>query len=104
MTHTHDFSPLFEHYEGVIAEMPAVFTSHQFILRLAQRHQPEYIEALHAYRNTLRDGRPAPFMNVHRVLALQLQECPGLVSQVASNVPSRDIFGTDNTCAQWRKV
>lgn len=104
MTAKHDFTPLFDHYQSLIADMPAVFTSHQFILHLAQRHQPEYIEALYAYRNTLRDGRPAPFLVVHGILAQQLQEHRGLISQVAGHVSSRDIFGMDNTCTQWWKV
>jgi hypothetical protein len=40
--------------------MPETFTSHQFILRLAQQHQALYIDALHSYRDTA-----APFKHVH---------------------------------------
>ena len=50
---THDFTPLFDHYPEVIAQLPPTFDSHEFILHLAQQHQPEYIDALCAYRDTL---------------------------------------------------
>jgi hypothetical protein len=100
----HDFTPLFRHYPNVIAEMPATFTSHQFILRLAQRYQVEYIEALYHYRTNLRLGKPAPFMMLHGILAQHLQDCQGLVTKIASLVPSTDIFGEDQQCAQWQKL
>ncbi len=103
MSAKHDFAPLFAHYPSLIADMPAVFTSHQFILHLAQRHQTEYIEALHAYRNTLRDGRPAPFLIVHGILAQQLQACREMVTQLAGYVDSHDIFGDEAGCTQWQK-
>ena len=40
----HDFDTLYAEYPDLIAQMPAVFTSHQFILRLAQQNQALYIE------------------------------------------------------------
>ena len=94
---------LFVHYDEIIAEMPRTFTSHQFILRLAQRYQVEYIEALYSYRSNLRSGKPAPFMILHGILAQHLQGCDGLVTQVATLVDSTDIFGEDQQCAQWQK-
>ncbi len=51
----HDFSALNGHYREIIEAMPATFTSHEFILRLAQQHKALYIEALYDYR-----GKPAP--------------------------------------------
>ncbi len=47
----HDYAQLDGQYSAVIALMPVVFTSHQFIQRLAQRNQVLYIDALVAYRN-----------------------------------------------------
>lgn len=99
----HDFSSLFGHYPEIIAEMPHEFTSHEFILRLAQRHQVEYIDALHAYRDTLRDGKPAPFMIVHGVRAQHLQDCTGHAVQLPDLATSRDIFGEEVTCARWQR-
>ncbi len=100
----HDFTALYDHYPEVTEAMPREFTSHRFILELARRHQTEYVEALHAYRNTLWKGVPAPFMMVHSQLALQLESMPHLVRKVSPVVPSTDIFGTRNTAALWQKT
>lgn len=94
---------LFVHYDEIIAEMPHTFKSHEFILRLAQRYQVEYIEALYSYRRNLRSGKPAPFMILHGILAQHLQACDGLVTQMATLVDSTDIFGEDQHCSQWQK-
>lgn len=42
----YDFSEIEAHYPEIIEQMEPVFTSHQFILKLAQQHQVLYIEAL----------------------------------------------------------
>jgi hypothetical protein len=99
----HDFSPLFDHYPALIAQMPEIFTSHQFILRLAQQHQVSYIEALHSYRDSLHLGTPAPFRAVHSILAQRLNAHPERV-QSTCNVPSENIFGQASDCAQWEKL
>jgi hypothetical protein len=83
--------------------MPEVFTSHQFILRLAQQHQPLYIEALYDYRDSLHRGSPAPFRMVHQLLARHLHAYSNLVTHIGT-VKSTDIFGRVQECAQWRKL
>jgi hypothetical protein len=95
---SHDFRRLFEHYPAVIDQMPETFTSHQFILRLAQQRQALYIDALHTYQDTT-----APFKNVHRALAQHLNACSGRVTHTG-DVQSSNIFGAVSNCAQWRKV
>jgi len=100
----HDFAPLHEQYPAVIDQMPQEFTSHEFILRLAQQYQRLYVDALHSYRDTTRLGTPAPFMNVHRELSKGLRSFPELVTHIADDAPSTDIFDMSQSCARWRKV
>lgn len=99
----HDFSPLFDHYPAIIAQMPTTFTSHQFILRLAQQHQVSYIEALHSYPDSLHLGTPAPFRTVHGILSKHLNAYSELVARM-DDVPSVNIFGQASDCAQWKKL
>ena len=94
----HDFSALYGVYPAVITEMPELFTSHQFILKLARQNQGAYIDALHTYR----EGH-APFMTVHRLLAKGLSYRPDLVEALGS-VSSVQIFGQRSQCEQWRKL
>ena len=88
----HDFSELYAHYQNLINEMPDIFTSHQFILALAQSDQSAYVRALTSYT-----GTGEPFLYVHKQLSGQLGKFPELV-EPAGRVPSRDIFGSSNSC------
>jgi hypothetical protein len=94
----HDFGELLAHYPDTIAVMGDEFTSHQFILRLAQRNQGLYINALHAYWD-----EPAPFRIVHGILAPHLHAVSELVTY-AGDVDSVDIFGQLRPCASWHKL
>ena len=90
----HDFTPLEQKYLQTIKSLRNdPFTSHEFILALAQKNQKLYIEALHAYR----DGNP--FQVVHGQLAKRLKK---FVNQAGYD-RSADIFGTSQKCPQWKK-
>jgi len=104
MDATDSLDTLYAAYPAVIAAMPQQFTSHQFLRELARQQQVAYVEALYAYRATLRMGKPAPFMVLHSILARHLHDYPGLVRLVAPAVASEDIFGQDNTASLWEKV
>jgi len=87
-----DFTFLYSQYPETINRLPAEFTSHKFILNLAQNNQPEYIEALCAYRRSTHREVPAPFMIVHGILAKGLRQFPELV-EYEGEVSSVEIFG-----------
>jgi hypothetical protein len=93
----HDFGELHDKYDAVIDQMPAVFTTHQFILRLAQQNQRLYIDALDGCRH-----EEAPFRMVHAALAVHLTTLQCL--EQLPHVASTDIFGGRSECAQWHKV
>lgn len=97
MTQPH-LQALYAHYPAVIALMPPVFTSHEFIRRLFQRHQSEFIDALHVYRST-----GAPMRQLTSQLSRQLHQYPGLVSY-RQEVDSPNIFGDPSKCAEWERV
>jgi hypothetical protein len=99
-----DFSVLYDKYPTLIGQMPETFTAHQFILKLAEEYQAQYIEALYAYRLHQHRGRPAPFLIVHGILAQRLLSHPELVRQTQPLVSSRDIFGNLSSCSEWLKL
>lgn len=81
-----------------VANVGEHFTSHEFILKLAERYQKEYVEALYRYR----DGNP--FQEVHRQLAVQLGLFPELVKRDGDEPKSRDIWGNSQACTRWIRV
>jgi hypothetical protein len=89
---------LYQHYPATIAAMQRDFTSHEFILSLAQKHQREYVAALAACC----DGGE-PFREVHQHLSTKLRGFPDLIERVGT-AKSHDIFGKSNTCSSWRKL
>ena len=94
----HNFYRLRQHYRAVIGMMDHEFSSHQFILRLAQYDQPGYVAALATYC----DGEE-PFKIVHQQLSALLGEFPELLEEHGRDEHSRDIFGNPNSCRRWRK-
>jgi len=95
----HDFTALYEQYPALIASMKPVFGSHEFILKLAQQNQTIYVDALHTYCDS-----EEPFQIVHGQLSANLGKFPKLIELIDSTLPSHDIFGNPNTCAQWKKL
>jgi hypothetical protein len=89
-------------YSAVIPLMKREFSSHDFILKLAETHQADYIDALAVYRN-----KPEPFRILHGRLAAALtrKQFKRLVQRnKPRDVVSRDIFGQKNKCAFWKNL
>ncbi len=99
-----DFSVLYDKYPEVISQMPPIFDSHQFILKLAHQNQVEYVIALYAYRDSAHIDSPSPFQFVHQRLSTKLYDFPELVALIRTSKPSKDIFGQNSGCDEWRKV
>lgn len=93
-----ELDPLFKGYPRAIGEMPDAFNSHEFILKLAQRNQKAYIEALYAYRKS-----GDPFRVLHGLLATQLNKHPDLVRQ-GKRIEDIDIFNRPGRCTTWSKI
>lgn len=99
----HDFSAIYAKYPSIIAQMPQIFTSHQFILELARQNQTLYVEALYSYRQHNHRGVAAPFLIVHGILAKHLLNYPNLFVQIRKGAPSKNIFMEDDSCSEWKK-
>jgi len=83
-------------YAEILDMMPDEFDSHQFILKLAQKHQPEYVTALYAYRNA---KDKAPFREVHR----QISDSSHEYADAIKPRTSPDIFRVNQANSAWRK-
>jgi hypothetical protein len=73
------------------------FTSHQFILSLAQKHQRLYVEALHRYLDN-----DEPFKALHSLISRELTKSHYNLDRLA-DVDSEDIFRQPGRCAAWKK-
>src|SRR5688500_16743530 len=74
------------------------FDSHDFILKLAQKHQKLYVQLLFVYKDNNQ-----PFQSVHKEIAKRLKKRDDLVEHIG-NQPSKNIFGLKNKVAVWRKI
>ena len=97
MTAEH-FDALEAVYEEVINSMPDTFDAHEFILKLAQRHQRLYVQALVEYAES-----DEPFKIVHGQIAIRLNNFPSRVTNIGKQ-NSKDIFLQVNSASLWRKV
>lgn len=84
------------YYDEILDLMPNEFDSHRFILKLAHKHQREYVNALYACRD-VRDR--APFREVHKQISQSLNDYADKIREQYSP----DIFGEDQSNAVWRK-
>jgi hypothetical protein len=95
---TSEFETLEAVYEQVIALMPNKFDSHEFILKLAQKHQRLYIQALVEHAES---GKP--FQIAHGQIAMRLLKFPNLITPVGEHI-SKDIFLQESTATMWQKI
>ena len=88
---------LIREFATIIGQMPPTFTSHTFILALAQDNQRAYVEALNQYV-----AGDAPFQTLHAQISQSLYKFPALVDYIGE-VDSLNIFGRPGRCAQWQR-
>ena len=74
------------------------FDSHDFILKLAQKHQKLYVQLLYVYKDNNQ-----PFQSVHKEIAKRLKKHRDLVEHIDDR-SSKNIFGLENKVAVWHKV
>jgi hypothetical protein len=87
----HNFKELYDQYERTIKQMKSEFTSHEFILLLAQQNQVAYVQALNAYCD-----RSDSFRVVHGLLSKYLYHYKSVIKHMG-NKDSDNIFW-----ATWR--
>jgi hypothetical protein len=92
------YEALEEIYPRILKLMDDEFDSHQFILKLAQKYQKLYVQALYEHRDQNR-----PFHKVHMAIGKRLKKRADLVKHIG-NQPSQNIFGEESKVAVWRKV
>lgn len=99
----YDFSTLEEKFPDIVAKMGNdEFSSHEFLLKLSQAYQIEYIDALYHYRSI--GGSATPFQVVHGILMKKLAEHIELVTMLERDFKDPNIFGYEGGNAFWRKV
>jgi hypothetical protein len=95
--------PLFNSYQPILnRHFPpgTPFNSHDFIQKLTQKHQAEYIKALDHYR---RKGTRGPFKVLHNRLA-RLLRSRGLNCTHTGDTIDENIFGEPVKIYTWRRT
>lgn len=100
----YNFSELESKFQGIVEKMPDKFDSHEFLLKLAQQNQVEYVSALYAYKDYVNRENPSPFQGVHKAIIQKLSTHSELVKLIKTDKPSKDIFGESQSCGEWEKV
>jgi hypothetical protein len=85
-----------EYFDEILDLMPDKFDSHEFILKLAEKHQPEYVQALYDNRNV---STGAIFRELHKQISQSLYD----YADSDGDQRSKDIFGNRNKNAGWKK-
>jgi hypothetical protein len=98
----YDFSALESKFPETVCQMEDIFTSHEFLLKLTQQNQVEYIKALYSY--AVEEKSPSPFKAVHKGIIQKLKTHTELVKLKPGRLSSTDIFGQSETCSEWEKV
>jgi hypothetical protein len=91
------YDQLEEYYPEIIVLMPDRFDSHQFILKLAQRYQPLYVQALARHKEE-------PFRKVHAELSDRLHKFEGRLVHHLGVTHSENIFREVSEAAEWTRV
>jgi hypothetical protein len=93
--------PLYNRYVSILRTFAVgeEFDSHAFILKLAKKHQVEYITALGHYLQK-RD----PFRQLHNQLSRLIGTHTALVTRLRPSWISPDIFGDKVSNVAWARI
>ena len=87
--------------EEIINALPDRFTSHQFIIEYASKHQHEYIQNLNENLDSER-----PFASLHSKIGKQLKRLSHETGKLKhiDDVSDAGIFGKSSQNALWEKT
>lgn len=85
-----------------VKQLPESFTTHSFVINLAQNNQREYIAALSEKANDKKIERP--FQAVHQFIRSELEKCKDLVTDSGEKKTDANIFGQTSENTVWKNL
>jgi hypothetical protein len=82
-----------------IKSLPKTFSTHEFIIQLAQNNQQSYIKALNEKITS-----STPFMVLHGAIGKYLAQQTDLIKEIDDKYVDADIFGNKSANNRWERI